>query len=230
MGLLNQVCKILAHLYFLGLNCLLIFAGKTHFVRALLRDYRSLIYPSRESLTVLWNHGQIQSLHREPIMAPGLSVKYKEGLIDYDSLARNPPDVLILDDLMTTASKSNDVSDMFVKGCHHLNVSVIFIVQNLFAKGNAFRTVSLNTHYFVLMRTARDRTQIATLGRQIFPGKGREFVAAYEDSTAKPYRYLVSDLHPTTPDELRVRTRILTSETPIFLRRFTDIAPIIYKI
>ena len=76
-------------------------------------------------------------------------VTFHEGMVDVrsdipsDGLNR----WLIIDDLMQEAGGS-DTDALYTKYSHHKNVSVFFIVQNLFAK-NA-RTISLNTHYFFL--------------------------------------------------------------------------------
>ena len=57
--------------------------------------------------------------------------------------------LLILDDLMRESS-SNVILDLFTKGSHHKNISVIFITQNVFHKGKAQRDISLNTKYLML--------------------------------------------------------------------------------
>ena len=105
---------------------------------------------------------------------------------------------MVLDDLLQKAAKSSDIVDLFCQYSHHLNFSTFFVVQNLFADG--ISCISLNTHYFILLKTLRDQLQICTLGRQIFPGKLPYFMDAYHKATAPKYAYLVIDLSPHASD------------------------------
>ena len=79
--------------------------------------------------------------------------------------------ILILDVLMEKASKSQDNVDVYCQYSHHLNFTSWLICQNVFIATRQFRTISLNTHYFILFRNQRDEQQIQTLGRPMFPGK-----------------------------------------------------------
>ena len=72
-------------------------------------------------------------------------------------------------DLMT--STDDRVVDIFTKISHHRNLSVAYFTQNLFYKNKQTRTLSLNSHYIVLLKNARDATQRSNLARQIYPGK-----------------------------------------------------------
>ena len=58
--------------------------------------------------------------------------------------------VVVLDDLMEEIVKSVELQNLFTKYCHHFNISVMFLTQNLFAQGPYARTISLNTHILVL--------------------------------------------------------------------------------
>jgi hypothetical protein len=105
------------------------------------------------------------------------------------------------------------MSNLFTKFSHHMNIDVIFIVQNIFHHGKEMRTISLNTHYFFLLKNPRDRRQALCLAGQTHPGDTQYFMDAYKDAISIPYGYLVVDLKPDTPDEFRLRTRILPSES-----------------
>jgi hypothetical protein len=86
-------------------------------------------------------------------------------------------------------------------------------MQNLFPKGSEMRNISLNSNYIVLMKNSRDRAQIRHLARQIYPGKSKFLIDAYEEATKEPYGYLLLDFRNTTPDKIRVRTGIFPGET-----------------
>ena len=67
----------------------------------------------------------------------------------------------------------------------------------------------------VLMKNLRDSSQIGHLGRQIFPGKPKFILEAYEDSCLKvPHGYLMLDLTPQGNEKYRVRTRVFPGEFP----------------
>lgn len=63
---------------------------------------------------------------------------------------------------------NKDVSDLFTKGSHHLNVSVIFILQNVFHQSPVMRNISLNSHYMILLKNPRDRAQVRHHAQQLY--------------------------------------------------------------
>jgi hypothetical protein len=92
----------------------------------------------------------------------------------------------------------------------------LYIVQNLLNQPREMRNVSLNSHYLVLFKNTRDKTQIRTLGQQMYPRDPHFLVAAFEDATRKPYGYLVLDLHPAVDDQYRVRSNLFDHHTIIY--------------
>ena len=120
--------------------------------------------------------------------------------------------LLIFDDAMSDINK--DFENIFCNLIHHENCSVIFLTQNLFYKNDTFRTMSLNTHYLVLMKNDRDKQQISILARQFSPGNSNFVVQAYEDATKNPYDYLLLDFRPGSPHNLRLRSKIFPHQFP----------------
>ena len=120
--------------------------------------------------------------------------------------------MLIRDDQMTEVGNNNNLEKYFVQGSHHRNLTIIFIVQNLFQKGKAMRTSNLNANYLVIYKSPRDKGQIAILGRQMYPIKWKVFVSAFEKATEMPYSYMVIDYLPTTPHEFRLKGNIFDDE------------------
>ena len=107
------------------------------------------------------------------------------------------------------------ITKLFTKGSHHKNTSVIYITQNLFDKNKENRTITLNAHYMVLFKSPRDVMQIEHLARQMFPGKSKYMREAFTDATSLPYSYLLVDLKPDTPDDLRLRAKIFPGENQV---------------
>ena len=70
----------------------------------------------------------------------------------------------------------------------------------------------LNSHYLVLFKNPRDKSQILTLAKQIYPGQTDLFFNQYEEAVKRPFGYLLIDLKTTTQDNCRLRTNVLPSE------------------
>lgn len=115
--------------------------------------------------------------------------------------------IIVLDDLMTSAY-TKPVCELFTKGSHHRNLSIILITQNIFHQGKYCRDISLNCKYLVLFKNPRDKSQILPLARQVFPDNPSSFVRIYKDATRKPFGYLFLDLTQTANDLLRFQTDI----------------------
>ena len=90
-----------------------------------------------------------------------------------------------MDDLMT--STDDRVVDIFTKISHHRSPSVVYLTQNIFYKNKQTRTLSLNSHYILLFKNARDATQVANLARQMYPDKSAFMIEAFKNATSAPY-------------------------------------------
>lgn len=138
------------------------------------------------------------------------NVTFEEGLPSNLGSLRNA--LIIIDDLMTELAGDTRLSNLFTKGSHHRNLSVIFITQNFFHQGKEMRNIHLNSHYIVLYKNPRDKSQVTHLARQMFPGKTKAFQEIYQDATAPAYGYLFIDLRPETDERLRMRTGIFPQD------------------
>jgi hypothetical protein len=182
-------------------------SGKTHFTFNLIKNLSTLICPAPTK--VIWCYGDYQPKLKE---LPDF-VEIVEGLNGIEnSIDVEERNLLILDDLMQEAGNAKEICDLFTKGSHHRNLSVILIVQNLFHQGKMMRTISLNTHYFVLFKNPRDANQIQIFGNQLFPGKTKFLTDAYKQAVSKPFGYLVLDLKQSTLESQRVLSDILPDE------------------
>lgn len=139
-------------------------------------------------------------------------VRFLDYLPDSSMFVDKKPRLIVIDDMMRESNEQ--IVDLFTKHSHHLNLSAIFITQNIFHKGKGIRDISLNSHYIVAFKSPRDRGQFSTLARQICPGNTQYANEVFEDATNVPFGYLVMDLTQTTPDHLRYRTNIFPDDTP----------------
>lgn len=201
------------HLKFKSPFCLIVAgpsgSGKTVLLRKIL-EYRKTLF-NTEPKKILWCYGQMQEAYDVPIK--NTRVTYFDGFPSKDELIEMRPNLIIVDDLMSELSGDKEMANLFTKFSHHMNIDVIFVVQNIFHHGKEMRTISLNTHYFILLKNPRDRRQAMVLADQTFPGNREFFMAAYNDALSVPYGYILLDLKPDTPDCIRVRTRIVPTET-----------------
>lgn len=102
-------------------------SGKTTFVKHLIENREKLIDTHIDK--IWWCFSENQPLYN------GLkNVKFIEGIPDLNKLKSfSPmPQLLILDDLMHESKGNAQILKLFTRGCHHWNISVIHIVQNLF--------------------------------------------------------------------------------------------------
>lgn len=174
-------------------------SGKTVFTFQLISEAHDLIIPPPEK--IIYCYGEYQE-----IFSDYPQVIFNEGLPDSDMFDGKQRTLLILDDLMTEAG--TEVSNIFTKMSHHRDISVVFLSQNMFYKSKHARTISLNTQYLVLFKNPRDALQVATLGRQMFPGNSKFLVEAFKMATENPYGYLFIDLRAETLEKYRIRTNI----------------------
>lgn len=181
--------------------------GKSFFVRELITKRDRLI--DCEFTEIIWCYGEWQPLYDEI-----KDVVFHKGLLE-ELPIDGTPRLIVIDDLMREAD--GKVVDLFTKGSHHRNLSVLFITQNLFHKGKAQRDISLNAHYIVVFKNPRDAAQITYLARQITPDNPKYIQEAYRDATSVPHGYLLLDLKQATDDTVRVRTNVFDSHVTIYV-------------
>ena len=58
----------------------------------------------------------------------------------------------------------------------------------------------------------RNRSQIAHLGRELFPENPHKLLESYEDCMKTDYGYLCVDLNPHSENKYRLRTHIFPGE------------------
>ena len=141
-----------------------------------------------------------------PIRAP---LHFHKGLPsqeDIDNLYNGEFHIIILDDLMEKIVKSIEMQELFTKYCHHSNMTVIMVSQNVFQKGPNARTISLNTHIHVLFANERDEAQISILAHQLFCSKMKtnKFLSMYDEHMKQCYAYLAIDCTPQYPSKIKV--------------------------
>lgn len=189
-------------------------AGKTEFVIKLLKNIKTLFDPP--PARIVWAYGQENNQQNIKISAACKNIKFHEGIpANLDEFDEKENNLLVLDDLMDEIGKSPECSNLFTKGSHHKNITAIAIVHNLFNQEKFSRTISLNSLYYVIFNSPRDRQQIRYFGRQIYPDHPKFIPDALNKATMLPFGYLVIDLHPRTHNKSRAYSGIFPDELPV---------------
>ena len=180
-------------------------SGKTVFVNKMLEYLSEMIDPVPDE--IIWCYGEWQ-----PIYETMKGVRFVEGLPDMEQwgIEDKKRRLVVIDDLM--AETDDRITKLFTKGSHHRDISVMYIVQNLFGKNKEQRTISLNSHYLVLFKNPRDGSQITNLAKQMYPGRVSYLQESFKDATSVPHGYLLLDLRQDTPDHMRLRSSIFPYE------------------
>jgi hypothetical protein len=172
----------------------------------------------KKIVEIIWCYSESQPLHEKITKISPLPIRFLPGLPDIDEITQGDtnyePKLLVLDDLMTQKS-GNQIVDLFIKHSHHKNLSVIFILQNLFHQSKGMRDISINAHYLILMKNPREKAQINYFARQFLPENSKFVNEAYLDATSEPYSYILFDLKQETPDHLRIRSKIFPQDTGV---------------
>ena len=177
--------------------------GKTHFVLSFLDNLAAMVDPVPSN--IIFSYSEWQPLYK---LCPP-NVTFVQGLPDIPHYSKEPM-LIIIDDQMDQVDER--ITRLFTKGSHHRNISVMYIVQNLFDKHKEHRTISLNAQYLVIFKNPRDKSQIVHLAKQMYPGETKYVQEAFTLATKNPHGYLLVDLKQTTPENVRLRGRIFPQE------------------
>lgn len=147
------------------------------------------------------------------IIKQDADVSFHSGMPDFNKFTDGKGYLIVLDDMVSDTN--NEIMELFCRQSHHRNLSVMFLVQNIFFGGSKyFRSVSLNAQYIICTKNPRDRRQISTLASQLYPENIKFVKEAFADATDKPFSYLLFDLSQKCDDKLRFRTNIFPDDSP----------------
>ncbi|KAL6433564.1 hypothetical protein ACFW04_006567 [Cataglyphis niger] len=187
--------------------------GKTIFVKTFFRHLTTMLDVRFERILFYYAEKN-EYANNTMVKSKKNIIKFHKGLPCPEDYSNDPlfPKLVIIDDLMRKSSSCDAIVDLFTKGSHHKNLSVILISQNLFHQRRGQRDISLNANYIIVLKNPRDRAQIH-LARQVYPDDSKFMEEAYYDATSRPHEYLLLDLKQSTSDEYRFRTCIFPDDT-----------------
>ena len=179
-------------------------SGKTEFVKRFIENLKDMVTPL--PTRIVWSYGEWQPAY-QPLLD---KVDFVQGLPDLPLYSKEPM-LVVIDDQMHGVDRR--ITSLFTKGSHHRNLSIVYIVQNLFNQQKEHRTICLNSHYLVIFKNPRDGSQIVHLAKQMYPGKTHYLRQAFALATQQPHGYLLIDLKQATPEGMRLRSHIFPGES-----------------
>lgn len=184
-------------------------SGKSSFIVRMIKEQSDLFAKPFKQIYYFYNEWQplFEQLRTNRI------VHFKEGAPTAECLDEIPPDSLVvIDDMLTKLCDSKDLVELFTVKSHHRRISVVFVSQSFFYDTKQMRCVTRNCHFIVLFKSPRMASVVEQLSRQIWPTKKNFLTDAYAKATKEPYTYLFLDLHPSSPENLRVLSKIMPSD------------------
>lgn len=124
--------------------------------------------------------------------------------------------LIVLDDLQNEAMKSPIIISAF-QTSRHSNISIIFLMQNLFARAARSRDITLNCTHIIIFFNPRDQGSTVFLGRQVDYLHPMILPGAFFNYIDSAYKYLLVDVSPLTPQHLRYRSEIFSPGVEIFV-------------
>ena len=192
-------------------------SGKTTWVKNLLKKRNQSFSPQPKEILWFYNvEGSIESVKEE---LPG--VQFFQGLPEPESIEemdKTIPRIIIIDDQQTKVDASSDViGRLFTVDSHHMNISIIFVVQNLFLNAKKMRSTVDNAQYIVYMKGGKGAHKISTVASQIWGWEGTtsfmNWVRNIAFATDKTdYPYLLFDMHNQTPAWAQLKTNVFPGE------------------
>ena len=144
-------------------------------------------------------------LHYEPeffkIQQADPDITFSNDIADIDNWT-TPDSLIVIDDCINyllVEKHRQAIEQFFIRKSHHLNISIICILQNIFPKN--LRLVSINAQYFILFNFPRDKSSVMRMAAQCNPGNSRFITDAYIKACSKQkHGHLVLDFHPKSPN------------------------------
>jgi ABC-type dipeptide/oligopeptide/nickel transport system ATPase component len=143
-------------------------SGKSTFCIRLLQNLKLLCPEQEFNGGIFWCFGERTAFPDRELSELNNTIRVHKGVTENFENKNGKPCLIILDDLLYVAY-CKVLCNLFTKGSHHRNISVILITQNLFHKANYCRDISLNAKYSVLLKDVWDNQQFMSLARQVHP-------------------------------------------------------------
>ena len=195
-------------------------SGKTYFSKKLIENVNKVFKPTPPKYIILI-YEEWQNMYDTLVDNKHVHLTMK-GIEDFDYLKElmiekkdQGGTLLMIDDQGSKIDQN--IMKIFTIYSHHLSVTCMLLTQTLFDSKREFRTVSLNASYIVIMKNSRDASSITNLAKQTHPYRTRFLTNSYLDATKQAYSYLLIDMVPETPEEIRIRSNIFEDPIKVYM-------------
>ena len=195
-------------------------SGKTCFSKKLIENVNKVFKPTPPKYIILI-YEEWQNMYDTLVDNKHVHLTMK-GIEDFDYLKElmiekkdQGGTLLMIDDQGSKIDQN--IMKIFTIYSHHYSVTCMLLTQTLFDSKREFRTVSLNASYIVIMKNSRDASSITNLAKQTHPYRTRFLTNSYLDATKQPYSYLLIDMVPETPEEIRIRSNIFEDPIKVYM-------------
>ena len=187
--------------------------GKTTFCLELLKQRDDLLDTKIDK--IIWISGRanardnvIENLSTSHVMFLDALPENFDNLFD---VYRGQNLVIVFDDLMEQTARSEQVLNLFIKDCHHRNISLILCMQDIFFGSGGFRKTFLrNANYLALFSSPMDMGVVDAIARKVMPRRLTLFFRIFESATSsEDYGHLFISGHPKTHPRIKFRSRLL---------------------
>lgn len=188
-------------------------SGKSTLVAKLIERRLEIIDPPIQEVVYLYTEWQSALFDDLKKRAPGII--FHEGMPEklHDDDRRHR--LYIIDDMMQELASSKEAINLFIRGSHHNNISIIFLIQNFFFKN--LRTLTLNCKYIIIMKNVRENGFVSVIGRQMNANKRNNALEnAWKTVLKKKYGYLLLDYDANQLDDFRIRDSLFPEEMTVF--------------
>jgi len=171
-------------------------SGKSHFVVKLLKKY------SHKFKKIIVVGSDLEN-------TDGLNIERKDTFNPFLEDDLDSPLLIVYDDVLFNKKIIESAAEVYIRG-RHLNISAIFLTQNLFFSNSHFRVISLNASHYILFKS-RDLKQISHFSRSfLLESQVESFIKLYRKYVMKEkYRYILIDFTKDIESPLAIRKNIV---------------------
>jgi hypothetical protein len=201
-------------------------SGKTHKIVEIIDNIDDVIQPTPDKLLYLYtaeqaSYDKIKEIICDKATTSALKtcefIDCTKGIPTIADIKPKLGDatLMVLDDLMvlamTTKENADNLNNLASRDSHHLNISVMFVCQNLNYGSGKLRNVRINCMYHLVFNNHTDTRDIELIARN----KGIRLPTLRKILThvgKKQYGYVLFDGYAHSPANTRVRTGILPGD------------------
>lgn len=190
-------------------------AGKTTLITQILKHREQMFDPNIRQ--IIWFYTMESSIEKPRKELPGAQFIQGEPTVEQlEGLDTSIPKVVVLDDLMGMTDKKStfeDLKRLFTATSHHHNLSLVFIVQDMYVNKNMTRLAN-QAENIIMMCNGGSTYQTPMIATKLFGAGVKPFIewSISDVRRHSSHGYLLFSKGAGVPEAYRVRSKILPSD------------------